>query len=258
MHQLAPNLAHRLQNGETIYGCFVELPCAESVEIAALAGWDFCVVDSEHSSIAPPHYANMVRAGESRRMQVVVRVPENRPALIQQALDAGAGGVVIPQVSSYEAALAAVSASRFFPIGQRGVNGVVRAAAYSALPAADYLAEANRETLCVVQLESAQACVEAARIAAIPGIDVLFIGPWDLSQSLQVPGQTSHPLVLSEIERVRTACLKQGIAAGIYANTPDDARAWASQGFRFVTCLVDSAVLLRGLQELRASLHPTG
>ena len=249
-------LSRRLRDGATLFGTFIELPCAESVEIAALAGWDYCIIDGEHSAIGIDRYPDLVRAGDSRAMPTLVRVPENRPAPIQHALDSGAAGVLIPQVGSYDEAVAAVSASRFHPLGCRGVNGFVRSAGFSARPTAEYLADSNGEILCAVQLESAAACRDAERIATIAGLDVLFVGPFDLSQSLGVPGLTSHPEVVSAIQNVAACCAKHRVAAGIYANTPEDARRWADTGFRFVTCLVDTVVLLHGMRTLRASLFP--
>ena len=251
-------LATRLREGATAYGSFVELPCAEAVEITAIAGWDFCVVDSEHGPISSSSYPAMVRAGQCHGMAVIVRVAENRPGLIQQALDAGADGVLVPQVASYEAAAAAVRAARFHPTGLRGLNGFVRAAQYSAIPGEEYVSNANAATVCALQLESAAACRDAGRIARIPGVDVLFLGPYDLSQSLGVSGETSHPLVVAEIENVIEICRKSGVAAGIYTNRPEDARDWVDRGIRFLACQVDTVVLLGGLQQLRASIQGAG
>lgn len=223
--------------------------------MAGLAGWDFTIVDSEHGPIPESMYPAFVRAGEVRKLPVLVRVAENRPALIQQALDAGAAGVLVPQVGCYESAVAAVRAARFWPEGNRGVNAFVRAGGYSARVAADYLASANQETVCALQMESGAACEEAGKIAGIPGVDLLFVGPWDLSQSLGVPGQVEHPSVVSAIQRVIEACREHGIAAGIYAGTSEDAKRWQEQGMQLIACQVDTVVLLRGLRALRDTLR---
>ncbi len=188
-------------------------------------------------------------------MAVLIRVAENRPALIQQALDAGAAGVLVPQVNSYDAAVAAVRAARFAPEGNRGVNAFVRAAGYSTRGAGPYLQTANRETVCALQMESGEACRDAAKIAAIPGVDVLFAGPWDLSQSFGVPGQLDHPEVVQAIEVMIRACAGQGIAAGIYAGSPEAAKHWAARGVQLITCQVDTVILLRGLQRLLDQLR---
>jgi 4-hydroxy-2-oxoheptanedioate aldolase len=244
------SLRSRIRNQQTVFGAFIELPCPEAVEIAALAGWDFVLVDSEHGAITPAAYPAFVRAGECRGLPVVFRVAENNAALIQQALDAGAAGVQVPQIGSLEAAEQAISAARYHPGGQRGFNPFVRAAGYSATPVPEFLDQSRQDVLTVLQLESAAAFKDIDRIAAVSGLDVLFIGPWDLSQSLGLPGETKHPAVHSEIERaIRVACA-HGVAAGVFTSDPSDARSWASSGMRYVCCLVDTVVLLRGLRDL--------
>src|SRR2546425_4752974 len=138
-------LRQKLRERRTLTGVFCELPCPEAVEIAGLAGWDFAVIDCEHAPITAALLPGMVRAATAAGIPAIVRVASSDPAGIQHALDCGAAGVQIPQIASVEAARAAIAASRFHPLGQRGFNPFVRAADFSARATSEFLAHANNE-----------------------------------------------------------------------------------------------------------------
>src|ERR1700686_3960023 len=138
-------LRPKLREKHVVTGVFCELPCAESVEIIGLAGWDFVVIDCEHAPITAALLPDMIRAATAAGIPSIVRVATNEPSAIQHALDAGASGVQIPQIASVEAARAAVAASRFHPVGARGFNPFVRAADFSASTTAEFFARAKRE-----------------------------------------------------------------------------------------------------------------
>src|SRR6187402_2001783 len=184
------------------FGIFIELATPESVEMAGWAGWDHCVIDCEHAPIDNAGLPAMLRAA---RIPAYVRVPNSNPESIQGALDNGANGVIVPRLQSAEEARRVVDAARFFPHGKRGVNHMVRAAKYSLEPVAEYLANAAAATRVIVQIETAEAldCVE--QIAATPGLDELFIGPYDLSQALGIPGQVLDPALLDAGRRILAA-----------------------------------------------------
>src|SRR5882757_2823084 len=173
-------LHEKLRAGKTVFGVFCELACADSVELAGIAGWDFVVVDCEHSSIAMSALPSFVRAGECGGVPVIVRVEDNLPALIQHALDSGAAGVQIPQIASGEAAGRAVRSARFHPLGERGFNPFVRAARFSSEPVAEFLRRSNAEAVVVLQVESAAGLAAIDVVAGQAGLDVIFIGPYDL------------------------------------------------------------------------------
>lgn len=245
-----PELRSRLEAGAPVVGTFCEIPSPESVEILAQAGWDFVVVDGEHAPITAARFAEFVRAGASAAIPVVIRVPENNAAAIQHALDAGAAGILVPQVSSAAAAAAAVRAARFYPEGLRGFNPFVRSASFSALSVPDMMQRA-RSVLLALQLESAAAFADLDHIVRLSGIDVLFIGPYDLAQSLGVPAQLTHPEVLDAGRRLVREAGAHGIAVGVYANTAEQVRLWWELGVRFITYSVDVRYLLDGARTAR-------
>jgi 4-hydroxy-2-oxoheptanedioate aldolase len=233
-------------------GVFCELPTPASVEIIGAAGWDFVVIDCEHAPITAQMLPDFIRASEAARIPAIVRVPENNAAAIQQALDAGAAGVQIPQISSVEAARAAVSAARFHPLGMRGFNPFVRAARYSAQPVAEFL---NNETTVVLQIESTEGLRAVDKILEIPGIDVLFIGPYDLSQSLGIPGQTSDPRVFQAGEAIVSKASARGVSVGVFTNSEQEAERWKQIGIQYLCYSVDTVMLLGALRSARERLR---
>jgi 4-hydroxy-2-oxoheptanedioate aldolase len=228
---------------------FCELPCPETLEIAGIAGWDFAVIDCEHAPIGASMLPAMVRAATAAGLPAIVRVPSNDPAHIQHALDCGAAGVQIPQIASVEAARAAVASARFHPAGRRGLNPFVRAADFSATPVREFLARSNDSTTLVLQIESAAGIAAADEILEVPGIDVLFIGPYDLSQSLGIPGDTSHQRVFEAGARLVDSAARKGVAVGVFTNSEPERRKWQAAGVRYLCFSVDTVLLLKAMKE---------
>jgi 4-hydroxy-2-oxoheptanedioate aldolase len=241
-------LRHKLREKRVVTGVFCELPCPESVEIIGLAGWDFVVIDCEHAPITAALLPGMMRAATAAGIPAIVRVASSEPSAIQHALDAGAAGVQIPQIASVEAAKAAVAASRFHPLGARGFNPFVRAADFSASPTAEFLARANHEVALILQIESAAGIEAANGILELAGIDALFIGPYDLSQSLGIPGQTSHARVFAAAEGIVNSAESRGVAVGVFTNSEQDARRWLDIGVRYLCLSVDTVFLLNAMR----------
>lgn len=251
---LFPSLRAKLRQGRPVCGIFISHYCPEIVEIAGLCGWDFAIIDCEHAPTPSAALFGLVRAGAVAGMPVVVRVASNDPALIQHALDAGAAGVQIPQISSEEGARVAVTAARFQPLGQRGFGPFVRAADYGALETESFFTRARDETALILQVESRQGLEAVDRIIAVDGIDVLFLGPYDMSQSLGVPGQTAHPLVVQAVETLAAKASRKGIDIGIFARTEEDARRWVGLGVRYLSYSSDTLAVEEGMrQALRQS-----
>ncbi|HEY3426461.1 MAG TPA: aldolase/citrate lyase family protein, partial [Negativicutes bacterium] len=177
-------LRDRLKNGDKVFGPFVNLCHPAVLEIAGLAGFDFAIIDTEHGELSSDRAVDMVRAAKLAGVSPVIRVYGNQPELIAKALDVGAEGVQIPQIGTKAEAMAAVKAAKFAPQGARGCNRYVRAAQYSAADKFAYFANANQETTVIVQVEGKEGIENLAEILTVEGIDVLFIGPYDLSASL--------------------------------------------------------------------------
>ena len=180
-----PSLRERLRAGGPLVGTFLQAPTAVTAELVAGLGFDFTCVEAEHSAIGVETMQSLVAASLLGGAPALVRVRQNGPAEIGAALDAGAAGVIVPRVDSADEAAAAVAAGRYPPAGRRGV-GPGRASGYGrTIPA--YLAAANDQIAVGVQIESAAAVEQASSIAAVPGLDLLFVGPGDLAVSLGVP-----------------------------------------------------------------------
>lgn len=247
----------RLRTGETVFGCFVRYPDAGLVELLALQGFDFLVLDGEHGTMEPRDCEHMVRAAELHGTTPLARVPENRASTMLRFLDTGALGVHVPLCGSPEDAEAAVQAVKYAPRGRRGLAGV-RAASYGQRePLAEYVVRANEETLVVVQVETSAAVACAAEIAAIDGVDVVFVGPTDLSQALGITGQTAHPRAEEAYDAVAAAVAGSDAALGVLVGGVDEARAWRERGARYVAVTVDSLVV-RSARSLLATLHEEG
>lgn len=231
-----------LRAGGTALGCFTRYPAAGVAEVLALQGFDFLVLDGEHGTIEPHHAEGMVRAAELRDATPVVRVPTNAPGAIMRFLDTGAQGVQVPLVRSAEDAAQAVRSAKYWPDGTRGLAGV-RAADYGqGVPFEEYIACANAETLVVLQIETREALECVDEIARLPGVDVVFVGPTDLSQALGIPGRTGDPVLVEAFDRIARAVAGSDAALGVLVGDEDGARAWTERGARYVAVTVEAMI----------------
>ena len=217
------------RQGLPTFGPVLGLNATGICEIIGHAGFDFCLIDLEHGAINLETAENMVRATETAGMASIIRVAHNRPELISQALDLGANGVHIPTISTREEAQEAVWASKFSPLGGRGVHPAVRAARYSA-DQPIYFNKANKETIVILAIEGTKGVDNIGEILKIRGIDAIFVGPYDLSQSMGVVGQVTHPKVVEKIQDIVALSKKSEVAVGVFIDTPEAAKEWAKQG----------------------------
>lgn len=252
------NIKAALKGGQLLIGCFFRLPSPDLAEIFGEAGFDFIIIDQEHGPLTPETTSNLVRACDLVGMAAIVRIPDNQPWFFQHALDVGALGVQVPQIKTLADAERAVRLSKFSPLGSRGVCRNVRAARYSARDRYDYLEGSNRDTVVVIQIESKEGVENIAGILSVPGIDAVFIGPYDLSQSLGIPGQVDHLLVRSTMEQVVTACRLAGVASGVYADSAEAVSHWVGMGVQYIAIGVDTALIYNLSSKLVAELRLAG
>lgn len=223
-------------------GTWVKLPTIESVQILAHAGYDFVVIDQEHAPIDIRTAYQLVNTASAEGLLALVRVDELRPASIQRILDAGAAGVLIPHIDTPEQADLAARSVRFPPFGIRGAGGTSRAGRWGTLPTADYLASGNDRALCIPQLESKLAIDNVEKIAAVAGVDALFVGVADLSMDM---GTTpSDPEVVRLYLHALETAHKAGKPCGFASGSAAGARAALDQGFDFVMASSDTAMLV--------------
>ena len=244
-----------IADGGVAHGIFAMLSEPALVEMMGYAGMDFVVVDTEHAASTMEQVVQMVRAAELSGVTPIVRVTENSPALILRALDAGAGGVLVPQVNTAAEAAAAVRAARYAPRGERGLAGIVRSAHYGFIPLPAYLTGSNRENLVITQVEHIDAVNNLDEILAVEGIDGIFVGPTDLSQSMGMTGKFADPGLRRVIHEVIEKTRRTDKWAGIFCLDADDAAYWRAAGAQFLAIGTDSMVFAAGLRRLCAQLQ---
>ncbi|MDQ5858704.1 MAG: aldolase/citrate lyase family protein [Acidobacteriota bacterium] len=248
------SLRARSRGGETLLGCFLTWPAAGVVELAAIAGFDFVVVDVEHGFFSIESVAAMVLAADGAGISAIVRAPSADSGEVGRYLDAGAAGTLLPRVDGVASARAAVEALKFAPRGTRGLGGV-RANRYATAPLLEFVRRANVETLVAVQIERQGALTDLSAIADEPDVDVLFVGPNDLSQALNAPGDTTSPGYRGALARVASEAGRAGKAAGIMVGRREDVPSLSALGYRFFTTS-DRALVLESGRRWREALSP--
>lgn len=252
---LKPNrLKQKLAEGAAVHGLLNSMPSALMVEMIGHAGYDFVVLDLEHASVNPETLEHMLRAAECAGLPALVRVPSaaaggkaHTVAEITRALDAGALGVVVPHVCTADDARAAVQASRYHPLGQRGISGG-RTTGFGTIALADYFELANREIMVVAMVEDAQGVDNIGEILSVPGIDMVLEGAIDLSQSLGWPGRAQQPQVQAAISRVADACREHQVPFCAIPREGGQHAAWLARGVRAFLLGDDRGVSFRALK----------
>lgn len=210
-----------------------------------MAGFDFVVIDCEHGFFSIESAASLVLAADGAGIAAIVRAPSADSNEVGRYLDAGAAGTLLPRVEGTAAVRVALGALKFAPRGWRGLGGV-RANRYATVPLAEFTRRANEETLVAVQIERQGALTDLTAIADEPDVDVLFVGPNDLSQALGAPGDTSSDEYRAALGRVASEAARAGKAAGIMVGRREDVPGLAALGYRFFTTSDRALVLESG------------
>ncbi len=254
----ANHVRRRLQSGEASIGCWLSLPSPEGAEFISKLGFDWLVVDTEHNPIDIRTMGQMFAAMSGSNTAPMVRIPWNHAEHFKRVLDAGAWGVVVPMVNSREEAEAAVSATRYHPIGDRSVGGSRHAISFETT-ATEYYRHANDEILLIVQIEHIAGVEHAEEILSVPGVDACFIGPNDLAASmglgLGIPMEWDHPQIVEAIAHVRETCVRHGVAPGIHCSGAAAVNQRLGEGFRFCAMASELRYMLGGLSTDLAKLE---
>jgi len=238
-------LKKRIKNGESAIGTFVKLTDPAVPEILALAGFDFFVLDTEHVAVDREQLTNIVRAADAAGITPIVRVRENNQVEILQNLDLGYAGVQVPNVDTPQEARDLVSYVKYTPYGVRGLSPSVRACGYGTCGVQEYIDAANANTMIISHCET-KTCVENLdEVLKVDGLDVIFIGPMDLSQSYGVPGQPGNPEVQVAIEKITKKTLAAGKAVGTVAGTAEAARQLAAKGVQYILLASDQGMIAK-------------
>lgn len=244
---------HRLKRGEMLLGTMVTLGASEISEILALAGFDWLFVDGEHGPLGVGDLKNIIQT-VGNQSAVLVRVPAIDEIPIKAALDLGADGIIVPQVSTVDQAQQVVQYSRYPPLGCRGV-GLGRAHGYGA-SFNEYMQTANQRVCVVIQAEHIDAVNNIKEIVQVDGIDSVLVGPYDLSASMGRMGEVDHPEVVEAIEHVAEVCRIAKLPLGIFGTSAEAVRPYMERGFNLIVAGTDTGFLMASagalLQQLRA------
>jgi 4-hydroxy-2-oxoheptanedioate aldolase len=232
----------KLKAGETVIGCFMRHADPGLAEVVGCMGWDYLIFDGEHSPLSGRECESLARVCEINGVTPIARVPSNMPWLIGQLFDAGMQGIQVPMVNSGAEALAAARASKYHPLGTRGLatTRVSRFGQIAPFSLPDHVSSSNQETLLIVQVETPASIAQLPSILEVPGIDVIFIGPNDLSLSLGYPGEMQHPKVQQAFDTVISAVAKTDKALGVLVPNVEAALEWQQKGVRYIMVVMEA------------------
>jgi 2-keto-3-deoxy-L-rhamnonate aldolase RhmA len=242
--KIAADLRARIRSGQPVVGTWLTIPHYMAAETVAQGEFDFVLLDGEHGPAHPDLIGGLLPVTDLRGAPVIYRVRSNKEDLIKASLDAGVAGIMVPFVNSKGEAERAVQAAKYPPAGHRGF-GPWRPSNYY-YEAARYLAEANESTSLILQIESADAVRAAGEIAALPSVDVLFVGPADLAGSLGLTVGQPHPDLTAAIKKVASAAKGAGKVLGIDIGSLDAVATYREMGFSFFTYGIDTSYLVDG------------
>lgn len=249
MKELLNRFKQKLVDGDYVIGPFMKTSDPAFVEIAGYAGFDFAILDAEHGPVGIESMQNNIRAALVSGILPIIRVQDAQEVNIGKALDIGAFGVQVPQITNAKDAEKVVKAAKFYPNGSRGVCRFVRAAHYSAMNRYGYFRSADNN-LIILQLEGQEALKNIDEILAVQGIDILFIGPYDLSQSLGVPGDVGNPKVIEQMEFIVDKAKEKNKIIGTFIDRPEDIRRWKDAGVKYLSYSVDVGIFLEGCRAI--------
>jgi 4-hydroxy-2-oxoheptanedioate aldolase len=248
----ANRIKKRIGEGKVSLGFVCRSLSAPLVEIVGLSGFDFVWIDMEHTSAGFGIVEDLCRAADATGLEVIVRVPDKNPSNILRALECGAGVVNVPQIEERSQAEAVVRAAKYHPIGERGFCSSSRGTHYGlGGPVVDVFAAANERVMTMIQIESARGVDNAEDICSVSGLDIVFVGLADLSQSLGVLGQLDHPELLASARRVLQAARTNGKITAMLTQNPVEAKMWAGEGVGLICCGVDLPTIAKTLSHIR-------
>ena len=237
----------RVHSGKPTIGCFMGLGSPNVAELLAHAGFDWLVIETEHNGLDSAEIEHMLMALNATRTVPLVRIPSAQPTFIQRALDLGAMGIVVPMVKTAKEAQQIVAATRYPPQGIRSFGGL-RASHYT-FDNEDYFNRANNEILVMLILETKEAVENLEEIAAVPGVDVVFLGTMDLCLALGLnPLRQPYPEITEILERALAISQKTGVTIGIGVSSPEQVRERQEQGFHFLVYSGDYQMLAGAAQ----------
>lgn len=252
-------LKRRLRRGETVIGPFAIVPSCTLVDTLGYAGMDFCILDSEHGPLTMETCADLVIAAQGAGVAPVIRVGANDERLILRALDLGAEGVQVPQINARADGERVVQSAKYAPLGERGLSVFTRAGHYfregGGVGGRSHTDRQNDETLVVAHIEGRRGLENLEEIMAVEGIDVLFLGPYDISQSLGVPGQVRSARVEEALQAAAGKARKRGRAVGSYARDTEMGKWLLGLGVQYLSINVNATIYMQACEGIVKALR---
>ncbi|GGH29797.1 HpcH/HpaI aldolase family protein [Dyadobacter endophyticus] len=248
------NLKKRLQNGETLHGCWLNTGSPLTAEIVGLAGFDWVLIDLEHGAGSEKDVLYQLQALEHTPTAAIVRVESSESQRIHRVLDMGAEGVMCPKIQNPEGAQKLVHGLHYPPFGSRGVAKMVRATGFGQ-HFQDYYDNSRDNILGIAQIETVEVLHHLDAVATTEGVDVLFIGPADLSMELGIFGQFDHPRFRDAVRETCEAARKAGKAVGILFFNTNEYTAYHEMGIRFIACGSDATFVAEGARTMAKKLN---
>lgn len=247
-------LKNKLYDGKICLGTWLFLPSPDVMEMVGLAGFDFAVIDMEHSAITFQDAVSMMRAAECRNLVPLLRVSWENKGQILRGLDSGAHGMQLPHIETVDDVVEAVRYIKYHPAGERGLATTTRGGGYTLNGIAEHVKAANAAMLLVISLESKESFTNLDAMLEIQELDVVYIGPYDLSQSLGRPGEVDHPQVLKAMEANIKKIREGGKIAGSFARTAARARQLKDMGVTYLTCESDGSLIRSAFERVREDI----
>jgi 4-hydroxy-2-oxoheptanedioate aldolase len=247
-------IKQKMKDGKFVLGTWCVLPSASVINVIAKAGLDFVIIDMEHGPMDYKTAQEMIMAAESEGCEAIIRVPRNDESDTLRALDIGASGIIVPHIENVGDRRNAVSYSKFSPVGNRGFNPYIRAGQYHGV-SHTYFEEQNKRILLCIILEGINALKNLEHIISDPEIDAVYIGTYDLSVALGVPGDVSNKKVIKALEASVIRIRDKGKSAGCMVHNVDDLKRFKEIGIQFITYKVDTAIIYESFSEMKRELE---
>ncbi|MCI9361162.1 MAG: 2-dehydro-3-deoxyglucarate aldolase [Hungatella sp.] len=232
-----------LKEGKSYIGTFAKMTDPSTVEIISLIGFDFFIIDNEHSHMSKETMENLLRTADISGIIPIVRIRQNNRSMILQSLDAGGLGIMVPETSTRADVEEMINNTYYYPLGNRGFSPSHRAAGYGFMDGTEYARMANENILTAAYCETALALENLDDMLTVPNLDVMWIGPMDLSQALGVIGDNRHQKVLAAVEKIIDSCKKAHVAVGTIASNAEEAKSLMDRGVQFIGLSSDQAMM---------------
>jgi len=247
-------IKEKLKDGQAVFGPFIKSGNPAMIEILGMSGFDYVLLDMEHSPFSIEHTEHMIRAAEIGGACPFVRVSSHDESAILHPLDKGARGLLVPMVNDKATAERIVKFSKYSPMGRRGICIYSRAARFGYISKQEHFRKSNSEILIAIQIEGQEGLNNLDEILTVDGVDIIYVGPYDLSQALGIPGEVSDPRVTDKVKEIFEKARAVGRHVGIYVDDVQTAKKYRQLGLQFITLSVDVTIFSKACNQIISDL----